>query len=31
MTEGLSGTEVVGRGENLFLDRGLASTSFFGP
>jgi hypothetical protein len=31
MTEGLSGTEVVGRAENPFLDGGLVSTNFFGP
>jgi hypothetical protein len=30
MMEGLSGTEVVGRAENPFLDGGLASTNFFG-
>jgi hypothetical protein len=31
MTGGLSGTEVVERAENLFLDGELASTNFFGP
>ena len=31
MTGGLSGTEVVERAENLFLNGGLASTNFFGP
>jgi hypothetical protein len=30
MMQGLSGTEVVERTENLFLDGGLASTNFFG-
>jgi hypothetical protein len=30
MMEGVSGTEVVERAENLFFDGGLASTNFFG-